>query len=126
MTQIIFESEKKAAQYAPLSTLRKVIQNENGSISSYLAKLGAFPQDYMEKQKTHQTNSKTGDKTKKLSHDKSSFDKTSFKNRNEARSLEERVAAAVSPNVVSSEGSFSSSEVAPDLPNPNKSLNSLN
>ncbi|MFN7262344.1 MAG: polyhydroxyalkanoate synthesis regulator DNA-binding domain-containing protein [Pseudobdellovibrionaceae bacterium] len=50
LTQIIFESEKKASQYAPLFTLREIIQNGNGSISSYLAKLGAFPQDYMLKQ----------------------------------------------------------------------------
>ena len=50
LTQIIFEAEKKAAQYAPLFTLREIIQNGNGSISSYLAKLGAFPQDYAEKQ----------------------------------------------------------------------------
>ncbi len=50
LTQIIFESEKKASQYAPLFTLREVIQNGNGSISSYLAKLGAFPIDYMTKQ----------------------------------------------------------------------------
>jgi polyhydroxyalkanoate synthesis repressor PhaR len=50
LTQIIFESEKKASQYAPLFTLREIIQNGNGSISSYLAKLGAFPLDYMTKQ----------------------------------------------------------------------------
>ena len=48
LTQIIFEAEKKASQYAPLFTLREIIQNGNGSISSYLAKLGAFPQDYMQ------------------------------------------------------------------------------
>ena len=50
LTQIIFESEKKASQYAPLFTLREIIQNGNGSISAYLAKLGAFPKDYMTKQ----------------------------------------------------------------------------
>lgn len=50
LTQIIFEAEKKAAQYAPLFTLRDVIQTGNGSISNYLAKLGAFPQDYMTQQ----------------------------------------------------------------------------
>lgn len=42
LTQIIFEAEKKAAQYAPLFTLREIIQNGDGSISNYLAKLGAF------------------------------------------------------------------------------------
>lgn len=50
LTQIIFEAEKKASQYAPLFTLREIIQNGNGSISNYLAKLGAFPADYMQKQ----------------------------------------------------------------------------
>ena len=50
LTQIIFEAEKKASQYAPLFTLREIIQTGNGSISNYLAKLGAFPQDYMQRQ----------------------------------------------------------------------------
>jgi polyhydroxyalkanoate synthesis repressor PhaR len=50
LTQIIFESEKKASQYAPLFTLREIIQTGNGSISNFLAKLGAFPADYMAKQ----------------------------------------------------------------------------
>src|SRR5271166_5234236 len=36
LTQIIFESEKKVAQYAPLFTLREIIQTGNGSISNYL------------------------------------------------------------------------------------------
>ncbi len=47
LTQIIFEAEKKAAQFAPLFTLREIIQSGNGSISNYLAKLGAFPHDYI-------------------------------------------------------------------------------
>ncbi len=42
LTQIIFEAEKKAATYAPLYVLRDIIQNGNGSMSSYLAKLGVF------------------------------------------------------------------------------------
>ena len=50
LTQIIFEAEKRAAQFAPLFTLREIIQNGNGSISSYLAKLGAFPADYHKNQ----------------------------------------------------------------------------
>lgn len=56
LTQIIFESEKKASQYAPLFTLREIIQNANGSISAYLAKLGAFPMDYMTKQAANPVN----------------------------------------------------------------------
>jgi polyhydroxyalkanoate synthesis repressor PhaR len=59
LTQIIFEAEKKASQYAPLFTLREIIQNGNGSISNFLAKLGAFPQDYMTKQAQAQAAEKT-------------------------------------------------------------------
>lgn len=47
LTQIIFEAEKKASQYAPLFTLREIIQSGNSSISNYLAKLGAFPREYI-------------------------------------------------------------------------------
>jgi len=43
LTQIIFEAEKKSGSYAPLYTLREIIQTQDGSISGYLAKLGAFP-----------------------------------------------------------------------------------
>lgn len=49
LTQIIFESEKKSGSYAPLYTLREVIQNQDGSISAYLAKLGAFPASHKTK-----------------------------------------------------------------------------
>ncbi|HPI40406.1 MAG TPA: polyhydroxyalkanoate synthesis regulator DNA-binding domain-containing protein [Pseudobdellovibrionaceae bacterium] len=55
LTQIIFEAEKKASQYAPLFTLREIIQNGNGSISNFLAKLGAFPADYIIQQALNQS-----------------------------------------------------------------------
>ncbi len=42
LSQIIFEAEKKAGDYAPLYVLRNIIQNSNGSMSSYLAKLEVF------------------------------------------------------------------------------------
>ena len=42
LAQIIFEAEKKAADYAPLYVLRDIIQNGNGSMSAYLAKLEVF------------------------------------------------------------------------------------
>ena len=41
LTQIIFEKEKKMGIYAPLSILCKIIQTENGCMSSYLAKLSS-------------------------------------------------------------------------------------
>ena len=42
LTQIIFEAEKKAGAFAPLYVLRDIIQNANGSMSAYLAKLEVF------------------------------------------------------------------------------------
>ena len=42
LVQIVFDSERKAAQYAPLATLRDIIRSGNGSFSSYLHKLGVF------------------------------------------------------------------------------------
>src|SRR3984957_6160653 len=82
LTQIIFEAEKKASQYAPLFTLREIIQNGNGSISSYLAKLGAFPQDYMQRQAAAQAEA-----AQKLENGKASYDDVK-------KSLDERVASA--------------------------------
>mgnify|MGYP001578239980 FL=1 len=104
LTQIIFEAEKKASQYAPLFTLREIIQNANGSISSYLAKLGAFPKDYA---KAEPVTIAMGEKA--------SFDDVK-------QTLENRVAKAAT------EAEFSNStrmldDQTPSLPNSNKSLN---
>ena len=109
MTQIIFEAEKKASQYAPLFTLREIIQNGNGSISSYLAKLGAFPKDYAEKQAAAQAEAMKADA--RASHD------------DVRKTLEERVATAANAAVSSTQSSSSMSNDLPDLPNSNKSLN---
>lgn len=113
LTQIIFESEKKAAAYAPLFTLREIIQNGNGSISGYLAKLGAFPADYAEKQA--QTQSALAAEIAAQA-GKSSYDSVK-------QSLDERVAnAAVASKVgtVAQKTTFGSNvEVTPDLPKGN-------
>ena len=117
LTQIIFEAEKKAAQYAPLFTLREIIQNGNGSISNYLAKLGAFPADYAEKQAQAATYQQaTMESQTEVA--KPSFDDMK-------QTLEERVANAVTnQNNPSSEQSGSYGvDHTPDLPNSNKSLN---
>jgi len=115
LTQIIFESEKKAARYAPLFTLREVIQNGNGSISAYLAKLGAFPQDYAEKQAQAQSEVVVENVVEAA---KPSFDDIK-------QTLEERVATAA--NAATNEPTTGSAgftaETTPDLPNSNKSLN---
>jgi polyhydroxyalkanoate synthesis repressor PhaR len=50
LTQIIFDIEKQEANFAPLQTLRDIIKHSNGSLSHYLAKLGAIPEDYFEKE----------------------------------------------------------------------------
>lgn len=42
LSQIIFEAEKKQADYAPLFVLRNIIQNADGTMSSYLAKLNVY------------------------------------------------------------------------------------
>ncbi len=106
LTQIIFEAEKKASQYAPLFTLREIIQNANGSISSYLAKLGAFPKDYAKVE------------TVAVAHEngKASYDDMK-------QTLENRVAKAASDNSDFSNGSKFIDDQTPNLPNSNKSLN---
>ena len=112
MTQIIFEAEKKVAQYAPLFTLREIIQNGTGSISGYLAKLGAFPADYAEKQ----AQQAAAVNEAVLQATKSSYD--SMK-----QSLDERVAnaaTAAKANTAAKPSFDSNADVTPDLPNPNR------
>ncbi len=110
LTQIIFEAEKKASQYAPLFTLREIIQNANGSISSYLAKLGAFPKDY---QKFEIPRPVIQEKTQ----EKASFDDLK-------QSLENRVAKAAAESAeLAGTGAKFVDEETPSLPNSNKSLN---
>jgi polyhydroxyalkanoate synthesis repressor PhaR len=106
LTQIIFEAEKKASAYAPLFTLREIIQNANGSISSYLAKLGAFPKDY----------AKVEAVTPVAMNEKTSFDDLK-------QTLENRVAkAATEAEYTNGNGKFLDDQT-PSLPNSNKSLN---
>ena len=111
LTQIIFEAEKKAAQYAPLFTLREIIQNGNGSISSFLAKLGAFPQDYAEKQQTPVMPEVAADKIEVT---KPSVDDVK-------QTLEERVANAAN-TVETTETSTTLATGLPDLPNSNNKI----
>lgn len=105
LTQIIFESEKKASTYAPLFTLREIIQNGNGSISSYLAKLGAFPHDYAKVEAAQPAI------------ERASFDDVK-------QSLENRVARAAADSVELNPGVGQKygEEQTPSLPNSNKSL----
>lgn len=105
LTQIIFEAEKKASQYAPLFTLREIIQNANGSISSYLAKLGAFPKDY----------ALTEPATPAPLLEKSSYEDLK-------QSLENRVAKAATETDFAANGKMLD-EQTPSLPNSNRSLN---
>jgi len=113
LTQIIFEAEKKASQYAPLSTLREVIQHKNGSISAYLAKLGAFPMEEYENQKPQRVdlpqNAGSGQRR-----GEDSFE--SMK-----QTLEKRVATAATSMGLSGglESDSEYIEILPNLPNPN-------
>ncbi len=107
LTQIIFEAEKKASAYAPLFTLREIIQNANGSISSYLAKLGAFPKDYA--------------KPEAVVAAATQFEKASFEDMKQ--SLENRVAKAAVETTDYAAGNKFVDEATPSLPNSNKSLN---
>jgi polyhydroxyalkanoate synthesis repressor PhaR len=106
LTQIIFEAEKKASQYAPLFTLREIIQNANGSISSYLAKLGAFPKDYAKAEPVAAV----------LGTEKASFDDMK-------QTLENRVAKAATDQTDLNAGNKFIDDQTPSLPNSNKSLN---
>ena len=107
LTQIIFEAEKKASQYAPLFTLREIIQNANGSISSYLAKLGAFPKDYAKSEPSP---------GHLVGNEKASYDDLK-------QSLENRVAKAAPETTELSGGIKFIDDQTPSLPNSNKSLN---
>lgn len=102
LTQIIFEAEKKASAYAPLFTLREIIQNANGSISSYLAKLGAIPQDFARTEAVVAAPERTSNDDLK-------------------QTLENRVAKAAAADSTDFANKFASEET-PSLPNSNKSL----
>ncbi len=112
LTQIIFESEKKASQYAPLFTLREIIQNGNGSISSFLAKLGAFPKDYAEKQTQALGEMMNSDRNDS----RSSYDDVK-------QTLEERVATAANAATSSDSSQRGYNELTPELPSSNKGFN---
>lgn len=110
LTQIIFESEKKASQYAPLFTLREIIQTGNGSISNYLANLGAFPKEYIENQ---------AKKAEAVELQKASYDDV-------RQNLEKRVANAATAAAQDTQKELVTgytAEETPSLPNSNKSLN---
>jgi polyhydroxyalkanoate synthesis repressor PhaR len=109
LTQIIFEAEKKASIYAPLFTLREIIQNANGSISSYLAKLGAFPKDYAQAQAVAAV--PVVEATTKMSYD------------DMKQSLENRVAKAASETTELNPGAQVLGDQTPSLPNSNNRLN---
>ena len=114
LTQIIFESEKRSAQFAPLATLREVIQHENGSISAYLAKLGAFPkEEYLDQ--SLQSGAAISGSTPSQSGSKPSFEEM-------RQTLEKRVASAASSFQDSDYQNDGLADNLPDLPNSNKSL----
>ncbi len=118
LTQIIFESEKKVAQYAPLFTLREIIQTGNGSISNYLAKLGAFPADYAEKQAAQARDAALD---ASLNAAKPSYD--DLKQTLDARVVSAAAATKAASNAAAKPGFSNNAEVTPDLPTSNRGLN---
>lgn len=111
LTQIIFESEKKASQYAPLFTLREIIQHANGSISSYLAKLGAFPKEYIVKA--------AQPSTAKSTQQESVIDKAAQSYDTVKQSIENRIAQAATKESSNGYTTLPTAEETPSLPNPN-------
>ncbi len=107
LTQIIFESEKKASHYAPLFTLREIIQHGNGSISNFLAKLGAFPKEYM---------TKTTPYKEPVTEAKPAFEDIK-------QTLENRVASAAEKTASEMNNEGFREDDTPSLPSSNKSLN---
>jgi polyhydroxyalkanoate synthesis repressor PhaR len=109
LAQIIFEAEKKASEYAPLIVLREIIQHSNGSMSSYLAKLGVFKAEARKEEKVYVEPTKSFDDLK--------------------ASLENRVATAAEKPLVEGLSSGNKSlnkdnvEATPELPGANRSFN---
>lgn len=114
LTQIIFEAEKKASQYAPLFTLREIIQNGNGSISNFLAKLGAFPQDYMTKQAQAQAAEKTSSDDMKQNLENRVVAATRYSSDNTVKAAAEKATVLPGGN---------QEEETPNLPTSSQSLN---
>lgn len=111
LTQIIFESEKKASQYSPLFTLREIIQHANGSISSYLAKLGAFPKEYIVKAAQPSTSKST--------QQESVIDKAAQNYDTVKQTIENRIAQAATQENTTGYTTLPVPEETPSLPNPN-------
>ena len=134
LTQIIFEAEKRAAQYSPLFTLRDIIQNGNSSISNYLAKLGAFPKDYAERQaQTAVVSTQPPQETMATSQETpATLEKNKASLEDIKQSLEQRVANAANNlvkgggRVPTLESDFRRTIEDASLPNSNNSLNGSN
>lgn len=109
LSQIIFEAEKKAGDYAPLYVLRDIIQNGNGSMSSYLAKLEVFTPEEKETP------------VKELVKDFLEKGPRSYDDMK--NNLENRVAKAAEKTTESqSYGTNSNYEPTPELPNSNRNF----
>ena len=105
LAQIIFEAEKKASEYAPLTVLREIIQNGNGSMSMFLAKLGVFKAEALRKEeKPFEAPVRTFDEVK--------------------TALDNRVAAAAERPLTEGHGNKPLNvEATPEMPNANRPLN---
>ncbi|MFK8137820.1 MAG: polyhydroxyalkanoate synthesis regulator DNA-binding domain-containing protein [Bdellovibrionales bacterium] len=113
LTQIIFEAEKKAGSYAPLNTLRDIIQNQDGSMSGYLAKLGAF--DISEKITPAELPA-----IEQVAADQSKASYDDLKS-----SLDQRINNAGSLNGGNVDSYLDNDDITPELPNSNKTFDGL-
>lgn len=120
LIQIIFEAEKKIANYPPLSTLREIIQNANGNLSSFFIKRGILKNFNKEESLLK---CETFVAKKKPSASTSPTKKRVSLNNEIRQTIEERVAHAA---LFRTKHNFSENgkekEDPPHLPNPNQSL----
>ena len=99
LTQIIFSSEKKSKNYVPLDVLTSIIREGDGSLSTFLSKLGLFTQDTIEK--------------KPMASTKNTFEKDFFKK--PYSNIEQKITSLMSSNDNLSSGASKESSI-PDLP----------
>ena len=99
LTQIIFSSEKKSNNYVPLEILTSIICDGDGSLSTFLSKLGLF---------THDSSKKKPDSLENTLH-KNLFNKPTYS------SIEQKITS-----LMSSDGGFNSENIKetsiPELP----------
>ena len=94
--------------------MREIIQNGNGSISNFLAKLGAFPEDYVVKQALAQSAEKASNDDVKQNLENRVVAATRYNTDNAAKAAAEKATVLPGGN---------QEEETPNLPSSNQNLN---